>query len=111
MNTVYGMDVTEKNDKYVAIAEKGASIFSEITVPGRFLVELFPWLAHLPAWFPGARFKRLAREWEKDILAVRNVAFDAVMDDMVYPTYKLLLSNSPNLLRLGAMLAPAWRIP
>ena len=92
MNTVYGIDVTEKNDKYVAIAEKGASIFSEITVPGRFLVELFPWLAHLPAWFPGARFKQIAREWKKDILAVRNVAFDAVMDDMVYSTCKLLPS-------------------
>ena len=92
MNTVYGMDVTEKNDKFVAIAEKGASIFSEITVPGRFLVELFPWLAHLPAWFPGARFKQIAREWKKDILAVRNVAFDAVIDDMVESTCKLLLS-------------------
>lgn len=91
MNTIYGMDVADDNNEYVAVAEKGASIFSEITVPGRFLVELFPWLAHLPSWFPGAGFKNIARAWKEDLLAVRNVAFDAAVENMVRLSFELRL--------------------
>ncbi|KAI1788646.1 CyP450 monooxygenase [Ganoderma leucocontextum] len=82
MDTVYGIEVVDGKNKYVAIAERGAQIFSEITTPGRFLVELFPWLAALPTWFPGTQFQRDAKVWTQELLAVRNVAFDAVIAKM-----------------------------
>lgn len=33
---------------------------TRISVAGRYLVEVAPVLRHLPAWFPGAQFKREA---------------------------------------------------
>ena len=83
MDTVYGIDVVDENNKYMAIAERGAQIFGEITTPGRFLVDLLPWLARVPAWFPGAQFQRDAKVWTQELLAVKNVVFDAVIADMV----------------------------
>ncbi|KAI0791963.1 cytochrome P450 [Abortiporus biennis] len=35
--------------------------------PGAHFVEIFPWLAHVPSWFPGAGWKKNALDWhEKD---------------------------------------------
>ena len=38
-------------------------IFDQAARPGRFLVEDFPWLWFIPEWFPGAGWKKTAREW------------------------------------------------
>ena len=35
---------------------------TRISVAGRYLVEVAPVLRHVPAWFPGAQFKREAAE-------------------------------------------------
>ena len=83
MDVVYGMRVADENDKYVNIAEKGAAVFSEVAAPGRFLAELFPSLAYVPAWLPGAQFKRDAAKWERDMTALRDVPWDAAVNTMV----------------------------
>ena len=83
MDVIYGRDVADRDDPYVAIAERGSNVFSHIVAPGKFLVELFPALARVPAWFPGAQFKRDAAEWKKDIDALRNVPYDAAVDAIV----------------------------
>ena len=83
MDVIYGRDVADRDDPYVAIAEQGSSVFSHIVAPGKYLVELLPALARVPAWFPGAQFKRDAAEWKKDIDALRNVPYDAAVDAIV----------------------------
>nr|VWP00930.1 Protein kinase domain-containing protein [Ganoderma boninense] len=65
MEVVYGIELTE-GDKFLSIAKKGAEIFSKALSPSRYLVELFPVLVHLPAWFPGAKFKRDVAKWLPD---------------------------------------------
>ncbi|KAI0367632.1 O-methylsterigmatocystin oxidoreductase [Pilatotrama ljubarskyi] len=82
MDIVYGISVAEHNDAYIRLAEKAAAIFTEIVVPGRYLVELLPFLQHIPAWFPGAGFKRDAARWFKDVSAVRDVPYDATLTAM-----------------------------
>ncbi|CDO70506.1 hypothetical protein BN946_scf184569.g49 [Trametes cinnabarina] len=83
---IYGLEITDHNDKYIRIAEKAADVYIKISVPGRYLVETFPILRHLPAWFPGASFKRDAAKWEPDVLALRNAAFDNVKREMAQGT-------------------------
>ncbi|OSD01451.1 cytochrome P450 [Trametes coccinea BRFM310] len=82
LRIAYGLEIADHNDKFIRIAEKGADIYIKISVPGRYLVETFPILRHLPAWFPGATFKREAAEWKPDVLALRNAAFDNVKREM-----------------------------
>ena len=83
MTVVYGIEVEDEDDKYIAIAEKGGDVFSDVMAPGRYLVELFPMLARIPRWFPGASFKRKAELWKRDIHEVRTAAYDAACEAIV----------------------------
>ncbi|SJL03018.1 related to cytochrome P450 CYP2 subfamily [Armillaria ostoyae] len=59
----HGYMIQEENDPFVKLAEETMNHFSLSTTPGGFLVNLIPILRHIPEWFPGAGFKRTAREW------------------------------------------------
>ncbi|KAI0638606.1 CyP450 monooxygenase [Trametes polyzona] len=78
LGIVYGLPIDDDDDKYLTIARKGLNVFINFLVPGRYMVESLHFLRHLPSWFPGAGFKRQAAAWRKDVLALRNVPFDAV---------------------------------
>ena len=84
MDVVYGMRDADENDKYITIAERGAAVFSEVAAPGRYLAELFPALAYVPAWLPGARFKRDAAKWAQDMTALREVPWSVAVNTTVY---------------------------
>ncbi|KAH9854914.1 CyP450 monooxygenase [Lenzites betulinus] len=84
MGIIYGFEITDDDDKYILIARKALDIFDDFMVPGRFLVESLPVLRYLPNWFPGAGFKRKAAVWRKDVLALRNVPFEAVTENIAH---------------------------
>ncbi|KAJ7917471.1 cytochrome P450 [Mycena leptocephala] len=65
MSMSYGIDVLPSNDPYIALARDAVHTFSVANTPGRYLVNQFPLLKHIPAWFPGAKFKRDPAEWRK----------------------------------------------
>ncbi|THH03671.1 hypothetical protein EW145_g6097 [Phellinidium pouzarii] len=62
MMMAYGHEVEPENDPYISLAEKGAYAVGVAAAPGAFLVELIPWLRHVPAWIPGAGFQNVAKE-------------------------------------------------
>ena len=45
-----------KVEDYVARMLKAA-------LPGNYLVDFFPWMMYIPAWFPGATWKREGYAW------------------------------------------------
>ncbi|EAU86764.1 cytochrome P450 [Coprinopsis cinerea okayama7 len=59
----YGLDIRPSNDPYIEIAEQALIGLAAGAAPGAFLVDSLPFLKHVPAWFPGADFKRKAAEW------------------------------------------------
>ena len=63
ISMAYGIKIQPDNDPYIEIAEKALTGLAAGAQPGAFLVESFPILKHVPAWFPGAGFKRKARMW------------------------------------------------
>lgn len=84
MDVVYGIEVTDKHDHYIAVAERALQIFAQAASPGAFLVDLLPArmstklsrisfhasclfssVRYVPEWFPGAGFQRLATESRK----------------------------------------------
>ncbi|CDO75751.1 hypothetical protein BN946_scf184921.g27 [Trametes cinnabarina] len=66
----YGTEIKEKDDEFVRLAEDGLLAFNTLLAPGKYLVELFPSLRFVPAWCPGAKFKR---EAARARVTVRNV--------------------------------------
>jgi len=52
------------------------------------MVDTFPILKHIPAWFPGAGFKKVAAEWRKKVMRNVNMPFERVKANMVAGTQK-----------------------
>ncbi|KAG6895756.1 hypothetical protein C0993_009238 [Termitomyces sp. T159_Od127] len=83
MSVAYGIDVQPDNDPYIAAAETAMHGMSEATIPGAFLVEFIPLLKYVPAWMPGADFKRKARMWRDFTTQVLEKPFAAVQQSLV----------------------------
>ncbi|TFK48004.1 cytochrome P450 [Heliocybe sulcata] len=82
LDTMYGIDVVDRDDPYVTIAEKAMEVIVEAINPGAFLVDSFPALKYVPSWFPGAEFQRKALRWKAFMKDMLNKPFEAVKDDM-----------------------------
>lgn len=59
----YGLETSVQDDPYIRAAEESLKPLFIASVPGTFLVDQLPLLKYVPAWMPGAGFKRKAREW------------------------------------------------
>ncbi|RXW19445.1 hypothetical protein EST38_g6411 [Candolleomyces aberdarensis] len=58
MRTAYGFEDAGRNKSFINNAEELIVAFGAARIPGRFLVNTFPILKHVPAWLPGAGFRR-----------------------------------------------------
>ncbi|CAI7597243.1 unnamed protein product [Penicillium glandicola] len=78
LDMVYGYKVESSGrDPLVDLADLSAKQFSSAAQTGTWIVDSIPILKYLPAWFPGAGFQRIAREWGKvlNTLAEKPYAF------------------------------------
>jgi hypothetical protein len=96
----YVVDPRPGQDPLVRLVATAVDQFSESTVPGRYLVDIVPICKHLlslshhesltcsavkyvPAWFPGAGFKKTATEWRKKRIEVCEVPYQMVRENIV----------------------------
>jgi hypothetical protein len=66
----------------VDLADKATDQFSLSTAPGAFLIDVMPFLKHVPAWFPGAGFKKTAKEWSNTLKEMVDMPFDFTKQQM-----------------------------
>ncbi|TBU22643.1 cytochrome P450 [Dichomitus squalens] len=64
MKVTYGIRVFLEDDPFIKLAETGQEAVSKCAI-GFYLVELFPILRYVSAWFPGAGFERKAAVWHE----------------------------------------------
>ena len=83
MKTMYGYDVESIDDPCVTNAEKSAMLGIELFVPGGTLINIFPILAFVPAWFPGASSHKLAAKVKQLTEEVRRFLMDWAKTRMV----------------------------
>ena len=82
MSTVYGHDISPRDDYYVALAEQAMGKLSESYLSGVTIIAL-PVLRHLPSWFPGTRFKRIAEETKALTDQLQDVPIELVKETIV----------------------------
>lgn len=83
LQLTYGMNIPEDDDSdYAKIAEIVVAAVSEAGNPGAFLVEFFPFLKFIPAWFPGAGWKRKAKYWRKLGECLVHMPWNVVKEQM-----------------------------
>ncbi|KAJ7890192.1 cytochrome P450 [Mycena olivaceomarginata] len=63
MSIAYGIDVLPMNDPYLKLLQESMHGLAEARVSGKYLVDAISILKYIPTWFPGAGFKRAAKEW------------------------------------------------
>ena len=83
----YGFEDPEYNKGLVKQAETLASGFSESIMPGRFLVNVFPLLRHVPSWLPGAGFKSHIESLavlSDDTLKVYDEVKDSLVSELTF---------------------------
>ncbi|KAJ7258207.1 cytochrome P450 [Mycena rebaudengoi] len=81
LSTVYGIDGTEAAE-YIDIAEKAMHAFACAGNSGAYLVDSLPFLKYVPEFFPGAGFKRQAKEWHKSVSAMPVLPYKYVKDSL-----------------------------
>ena len=84
IRVAYGLDAsTGEASKWVHAAEQAMNCFNTAFKPGRYLVQTFPWLWHVPAWLPGAGFQREFAAWRPIVRAVRDGPWEAAAEKRV----------------------------
>ncbi|KAF8884166.1 cytochrome P450 [Infundibulicybe gibba] len=82
MEIAYGIKVEDTNDPYITIAEEAVAGLAEAGVAGTFLVDLIPMLKYVPAWMPGAGFRRKAAHVRSVIRQLTDKPWEAVKENI-----------------------------
>ncbi|KAG7095910.1 hypothetical protein E1B28_006595 [Marasmius oreades] len=102
LSVVYGHSPQDGNDKFLLMATECLSILAnDITSGGGiWAVDVFPFFRHLPAWFPGAGFKKKAQIWKVKMQEFVDAPFlhakKCVVEGTILPSFcsKMLLDQS-----------------
>lgn len=78
MTIVYDHDVAPMNDFFVDLAERHNVLLSAGIFPRSSMFQAFPILRFVPAWFPGAGFKRFCLESRKVAFEMRDTPMAVV---------------------------------
>ncbi|KAH9478395.1 Cytochrome P450 monooxygenase 98 [Psilocybe cubensis] len=83
---MYGYDIKSVDDRVIEVAEEGNVIGGRLVVPGGSLINIFPFLKHIPAWFPGASSHKAAVECKKLTEEMMRIPTDFVKKSLAEGT-------------------------
>lgn len=83
ISLAYGIIPKAENDLLINLAGETMRMSATGAIPGKFLVDVLPWLKYVPEWVPGASFQRLAREWKEVWREFKNATFQMAAASIV----------------------------
>ncbi len=86
MKVVFGIDAVDDGDEIIDIVDAALEWIGEALVPGKYLVDVFPILQHVPPWVPGATVQRLAVRWRSTVARLKEVPYRRAKAAMVSAT-------------------------
>ncbi|KAK6537207.1 hypothetical protein TWF694_011404 [Orbilia ellipsospora] len=76
LDMLFGYNVNPNGrDPLVVLANKFMAEFGEAIVAGAWLVDMIPWLQHLPEWLPGTGFMQIAKNYKKTYDDTMNIPY------------------------------------
>ncbi|QRV89147.1 cytochrome P450 family protein [Ceratobasidium sp. AG-Ba] len=82
----YGHKVESADDPFVRSAEDIMEAFSDVSSPGKWMVNVFPILKYVPSWFPLATFKRRVEQIRHLDALSKGKPFEFVLRQMANGT-------------------------
>lgn len=73
LSTTFGLAIKPEDDPYIKLSCIGAEGLKQATVPGAFLVDVFPFMKQFPRW---CSFLKKARLWHEDMRAMLEIPFE-----------------------------------
>jgi hypothetical protein len=67
----------------VRIANEATDQLNVLLSPDLFAVDFLPILCHIPEWFPGGGFHKIACEWRQSLFDLTDKSYEFVLDQMV----------------------------
>ena len=83
MKITYNIDVQDESDEYVRLSEVALAAAATALVPGKFVVEVIPFLRHMPAWFPGSGKQKVFTECQAMFRTLEDTAYEHVKSTIV----------------------------
>ncbi|KAG8782528.1 hypothetical protein FRC12_020695 [Ceratobasidium sp. 428] len=84
----YGYNANSSEDRFIQRADQLMTEFSDAATPGKWAVDMFPFLRNIPVWFPFAAFQRQARYWRNLNDAHQTEPFNFTLEQMAKGTAK-----------------------
>ncbi|CAE6452911.1 unnamed protein product [Rhizoctonia solani] len=82
LTAVYGYEITSPDDSLLKTVEIAVEGFIQASMVPNFLVNTFPWLEYVPAWFPGAAWKAKADTWREQKDRMLHVPYNWTKNKM-----------------------------
>jgi len=83
LKTTYGYTPeAHGKDPLVELATQTMTDFADVTTPGRYMVDVMPFLKFLPDWCPGTGFKAKARTMAKQLTRTVDQPYEFVKQEM-----------------------------
>ncbi|KAL1936980.1 hypothetical protein VTO73DRAFT_2440 [Trametes versicolor] len=79
LSIAYGIKTSRDDNHYSNMLQETSELIETAVVPGKYLVELFPAMQHLPAWFPGTGFKKDASAALEKVLDFKRILYEEGM--------------------------------
>ena len=83
LKITYGIDASEDDDEYMAAVDAALEGPVQGLVPGKFLVQYFPFLRYIPAWIPGATSQKLWAKWQAAAKKLKDTPFEFTENHLV----------------------------
>ncbi|KZT68558.1 cytochrome P450 [Daedalea quercina L-15889] len=80
VEAVYGHQITSLEDKYINLMDRAMEGTVATGEAGATLIDILPFLKHVPAWMPGAAFKRAALHTRSLLQASNEVPYRMVKE-------------------------------
>lgn len=91
VSLTYGVPIQGRNDPVLEFVDSMNHMITEEMTPGKAIVDMLPFMRHLPSWFPGAGFKKYANSVRWMSQAFRTKPYEQAVACFVSPDISSML--------------------
>ncbi|KAJ3506940.1 hypothetical protein NLJ89_g6580 [Agrocybe chaxingu] len=82
MKVAFGYSIASPEDLFIKVAEETSKISGWAMAPGRWLVDYYPIMRHIPSFIPGTQWKRQGLAWRERLNYLSEVPHNWVKQQM-----------------------------
>ncbi|KAJ3561458.1 hypothetical protein NP233_g10180 [Leucocoprinus birnbaumii] len=82
LSMAYGLPVKQAKDPLIEKSDRAFTFAAKAAAPGAYMVNILPFLQHIPSWVPGTQFKQDGRWYRAQLDSVLNEPYRMFKENM-----------------------------